>query len=56
MNKYSLNNIKKITVKTSKIDVEYMDGTKLTITNPKDVVFETNLINDNDQPIIDHCI
>jgi hypothetical protein len=56
MKKYNLNHIEKITVIDNKIDIEYEDGTKFTINNPTNISFEKNLKNNNNAPIIDHCI
>lgn len=56
MKKYNLDNVHKITIVDNHIQVEYLDGTKFTITNPTNVTFEKKLVNENDQPIIDHCI
>lgn len=56
MKKYNLDNVHKITIVDDHIQVEYLDGTKFTITNPTNVTFEKKLVNENDQPIIDHCI
>jgi len=56
MKKYNLNNIQKITIIKDKIDIEYEDGTKFSINNKTEISFEKNLKNNNNAPIIDHCI
>jgi len=54
MKKYSMNKIIKIEKIGEVITVIYEDGIKFI--SKDDVIFEKNLINENDQPIIDHCI
>lgn len=54
MKKYPLNKIKKIEKVGSVLIVTYDDDTKFQLDD--DVVFEKDLINNNDQPIVDHCI
>lgn len=54
MNKYSLNKVEQIMFKNGIITVKYSDGSTLIIKG--DATFEIDLINDNDQPLIDHCI
>lgn len=49
-----LNKIKKIEKIGKTLIVIYDDGVKLQLED--DVVFEKDLVNENDQPIIDHCI
>ena len=54
MKKYPLNKIKKIEKAGRVITVTYDDNTKFQLED--DVVFEKDLINNNDQPLVDHCI
>ena len=54
MKKYSLNKIIKIEKAGIVITITYEDGTKFQLND--DVIFEKDLINDNDQPLVDHCI
>ena len=54
MKKYPLNKIKKIEKVGMIITVTYDDDTKFQLED--DVVFEKDLINENDQPLVDHCI
>lgn len=54
MKKYPLNKIKKIEKVGMIITVTYDDDTKFQLED--DVVFEKDLINNNDQPLVDHCI
>lgn len=54
MKKYPLNKIKKIEKIGTVITVTYDDDTKFQLED--DVVFEKDLINENDQPLVDHCI
>jgi hypothetical protein len=54
MKKYSLNKVIKIEKIGDTITIYYEDGIKFQLVD--DVTFEKDLINDNDQPIIDHCI
>jgi len=49
-----MNKIIKIEKIGEVITVIYEDGTQFI--SKDDVIFEKNLINENDQPIIDHCI
>jgi hypothetical protein len=56
MKKYSLNNIKLLELKNGNLKIEYIDGVKISINNVDEIAFELNLTNDNDQPLIDHCI
>jgi hypothetical protein len=54
MKTYPLNKIKKIEKVGQVITVTYDDNTKFQLV--EDVTFEKDLINENDQPLIDHCI
>ena len=54
MKVYSLNKIKKIEKVGTLIIVYYEDGTKFQLID--DVIFEKDLINDIDYPLVDHCI
>lgn len=54
MKKYPLNKIKKIEKKGMIIVVTYDDDTKFYLED--DAIFEKDLVNENDQPLIDHCI
>jgi hypothetical protein len=54
MKVYSLNKIKKIEKVGTLVTVHYDDGTKFQLTD--DVIFEKDLINDKDYPLVDHCI
>jgi hypothetical protein len=55
---YNLTNVEKIEVINKNIIITYTDNTKHTITvedNVK-VTFTKDLKNENDSPIVDHCI
>jgi|TARA_B100001939_G_C16680126_1_gene504011 hypothetical protein len=50
----SLNNIQKIEVIGGKTTITYVDGTKYSTKD--DITLTANYRNENDHPIIDHCI
>ena len=50
----NLYKIKKIEKIGTVVTVTYDDDTKFQL--DEDVVFEKDLINENDQPLVDHCI
>lgn len=54
MKKYPLNKVKKIEKLGAVVIVTYDDDTKFQLED--DVIFEKDYINENDQPLVDHCI
>jgi|LakMenEpi03Aug12_release.lakeMendotaPanAssembly.Ray.scaffolds.fasta_scaffold4770893_1 hypothetical protein len=54
MEKYSLDKVDKIVIKNNIITVTYEDG--VIFTTKGNATFEIGLVNDNDQPLVDHCI
>jgi hypothetical protein len=56
MKKYSLNNIRSLRFNNGNISIEYIDGTNFCINNVGEIMFEIDLKNENDQPLVDHCI
>ena len=53
---YPLNNIKEIKISPQTVAVTYLDNTTMTIKLKEWITFTKDYKNNNDQPIIDHCI
>lgn len=51
---FNLDNVKEIEVKEGIVHILYLDGTTHVI--KENVKLVRNLINQNDSPIVDHCI
>jgi hypothetical protein len=56
MKKYSLNNIKSLMIKDGNLTIEYIDGVKVLINDANEIIFSLDLRNENDQPLVNHCI
>jgi hypothetical protein len=54
MKEFNLDNVKEVLVKNGVVMILYEDGTKHTIKD--DVKLIKNIINQNEGPIVDHCI
>lgn len=53
--KIPLNNVKEVSWENGKVSIVYKDGTRL-MAPAEDIILVSDYQNENDYPLIDHCI